>query len=181
MLWELPPPLRTLWLISEGFPLWLKSPKKGAKSIPWASFFYVGSAQGRDFSSMFGDLCQSRKLSKIKLYLTILDQQHFKDQLVHERKESRDKDCISVDLVLIQIWLDILQWNSSHYLVTLLQSSSKVFNTLELSLKKNVVLLSMSFLTQYFKYITTVWKSFLLGTSFGNFTAVLSKILTLTF
>ena len=40
--------------------------KMGDKSLPWASFLLVDSAQGGDLAPIFEDLRQSEKLSEIK-------------------------------------------------------------------------------------------------------------------
>ena len=53
-------------LISESFSLWLKSLKMGDKSLPWASFLLVDSAQRSDLAPIFEDLSQSEKLFEIK-------------------------------------------------------------------------------------------------------------------
>ena len=52
-------------LFSESFSFWLKSPKMGAKSLPWASYFVEGS----DLACIFGDMSQREKVSEIKLSL----------------------------------------------------------------------------------------------------------------
>ena len=54
-------------LFSENFSLWLKSPKqKSNKSLSWAPFPYVDSAQNSDLAPFSGDLSQSEKLSENK-------------------------------------------------------------------------------------------------------------------
>ena len=53
-------------LISEFFSLWLKSPKKVAKSQPWASLLYVDSAQGRFWHLFWTFESKWKKLSEIK-------------------------------------------------------------------------------------------------------------------
>ena len=40
-------------LISESFSPWLKSPKKGAKSLSWASTLQVDSAKESDLAPLF--------------------------------------------------------------------------------------------------------------------------------
>ena len=52
-------------LISEFFSLWLKSPKKGVKSLPEASSVLVDSAQESDLAPFFEDMSQSKN-SEIK-------------------------------------------------------------------------------------------------------------------
>ena len=52
-------------LILKSFSLQLKSPNMSAKSLPWASFLLVDSAQGSDLAPIFGDLSQIEKLSEI--------------------------------------------------------------------------------------------------------------------
>ena len=42
------------------FQIWLKSPKKGAKSQTWALSTYREDAQGLDFAPLIGDLSQSQ-------------------------------------------------------------------------------------------------------------------------
>ena len=58
-------------LISERFSFWLKSPKKSAKSLPWALSTRREDAQGRDLALIFGDLNQIEKKSEIKPPLVI--------------------------------------------------------------------------------------------------------------
>ena len=58
-------------VISETFSLWLKSPKKGAKSLFWALSTKRENAQDSDLEYCFGDLSQFEKLSEIKLLLPI--------------------------------------------------------------------------------------------------------------
>ena len=52
-------------LISESFSVWIKSYKKGAKSLSWASSLYVDIDQDSDLAPFLGDLSQSKNLSHI--------------------------------------------------------------------------------------------------------------------
>ena len=67
-------------IISKSFPLWLKSPKMGAKSLSCTSF--SESVQCSDLAPIFRDLSLSEKLSKIKppLILSWFDSTIFRAQ-----------------------------------------------------------------------------------------------------
>ena len=52
--------------ISESFSLWLKSPKRGAKSLPCALSTQRKDAQGTNLAPLFGDLSRNEKLSGIE-------------------------------------------------------------------------------------------------------------------
>ena len=52
-------------LISESFLFWLQSPKKGAKSLSWASSLYVESTQLSNLGTFFGAFGKNEKHSEI--------------------------------------------------------------------------------------------------------------------